>query len=100
MAVDDEMIDTPWGKKRWGYVKHTMELENWLLQHVPQFSNAVMRDLCANSNIDLDRDGATTEELDRIAEKFSQDHEHLADWFHELFTAVFTDPEKYEGKLN
>lgn len=103
MAVTEdtnEMIETPWGKKRWSYLKHTMQLEQWLLDHVPEFSNAVMRDLCKNASLDLDTSGATTDELDQIAEKFSEDHEHLATWFHELYTAVFTDPEKYEGRLN
>lgn len=93
MAVsDDDMIETPWGKKRWTYLKHTMELEQWLMDHVPQFSNAIM--------CDLDAEGMSAEELDKIAEEFSDAHPNIGTWFHELYTAVFTDPEKYKGRLN
>lgn len=84
-----DTIPTPWGAKRWGYIKHTMQLENWLLEHVTDFSQALMADFVAQ--------GLDPEEA---AEKFSKDHPELGKWFQELYAAVYTDPEQYEGKLN
>jgi hypothetical protein len=92
MAVDDrakDIIGTPWGGKRWGYIKHTMELENWLLDHVNDFSQALMADFIAQ--------GLNPEEA---AEKFSEAYPELSKWFHDLYVAVYTDPEQYEGRLN
>lgn len=93
---DDMLIETPWGKKRWGYIKRAMALENWMQTHAISIIDAIIMDITPEHDATKH---TLTEEDRELVREYCEAHPNLGQWVNELQEAVFDDPED-RGMLN